>query len=525
MDERKHRVLIVGGGQAGVAAARRLGKLGVGDVALVSRETTELWRGLMPQLLSGDLQPEHVLIPLRETLPGIAIYHGEVREMDLENRRAVLNGGTEGEDLVIGFDYAVIAVGAVADVTRFPGMAEHAIPTRSLEDFLRVRNQIVATLEAAARVRDVDLRRALLTIVVVGAGFTGIEVAAEAAALVRRWITGGLEIDPAEIRIVSLDVVDRILAALPAPLAAQAAARLREIGVEVRLGVGVVSASASGVRLSDGERIATRTLVATAGTATNPLVAGLGRPLERGRLACAPDGSLVGLPHVYGAGDAAAIPSESERMSPQLASHALAQGRLVADNIAAAIRGEPGRPYANRPLGEVAILGRGFAVAHLGGRAMRGWGAALVGYFIFLGYMPSWKRRLRLVFAWAESRLLGGDNPPLHVAGEQGISRMRFESGEWIVRAGDLGNNFYVITDGEVEVCEPAHDGERRVRRLGPGATFGERAFLGDGRRTASVRALRDTRLIAIDRGSFDALQQVLVPTVPAVEGPTALDP
>ena len=163
------RVLILGGGHAGVRAARLLIKhrrpADQLDITLVSRENVEVWHGLMPQIVSGVLQAQHVLIPLREILPGVTIYTREIESIDPVNRRAVLSLGGESDEVTLEADYLVIALGSVTDLSRFPGLTEHALQTKTIGDFIHLRNHMIEMLEAASVTTDPEERRRRLTLI------------------------------------------------------------------------------------------------------------------------------------------------------------------------------------------------------------------------------------------------------------------------------------------------------------------------------------------------------------------------
>jgi NADH:quinone reductase (non-electrogenic) len=511
MPNRTQRVLIAGGGHAGVRAAQRLldGRRPADrlEVAMASPENVELWHGLMPQVLSGTLQPQHVMVPLREVVPGLALYNYEVRELDLDKGRALLTRGVEGDEVHLDFDYLVLAVGSVPNLARFPGMMEHAVPTKTIGDFLYLRSHIIGMLETAAERPSPEERRQLLTFVVAGAGFAAVEIAAGAADLIRSSLRLYPRIDAGEVRIICVDPVPRVLPTLNEDLARRVERYLRKSGVELKLGVSVTSCTSAGATLSDGQSIAARTVIATAGTGPNPLVASLDVHKVGGRVACDEHCRVRGRERIFATGDVAAvIDPRTGRPYPQMVTFAISQGECAADNILAAVRGEPPVPYQHTGLGQVAVLSRTYGVAQVKGRSLDGRLAALAGRLVFLSYMPSWRRRVLLALDWTSTRLLGTDVPRFGVSRSSAVQGMRFNAGDTIVGHGELGNYFYVITEGEAEVVERDSADDRLLRRLGRGDYFGELALLGEGRRTATVRAVSDTRVIAINRHDFGAL-------------------
>ncbi|TME45153.1 MAG: cyclic nucleotide-binding domain-containing protein [Chloroflexi bacterium] len=507
---KSRRVVILGGGHAGVRCAqellRRRRPADNLDVALVSRENSEVWHGLMPQILSGVLQPQHVLVPLREFLPGVRVYTYDIEEIDLNSRRVTLMRGDEGKQIVLEYDELVLALGSVTDLSRFRGLQEHGLQTKSIGDFVYLRNHLIDMLETAAVETDVEERRRLLTFFIAGAGFAGIEIASEANEFIRSALRFYPSINPAEVRVIEVDIVTRILPAFEQRMADRAMERMRKRGIDLRLGVGLSDATAGSVTLSNGERIPTRSIIVTVGVGTNPLLSTLPLTLVRGRVQCDEFCRVHGWPTVYAVGDNAAVPSPSGNPYPAMLLVAFAEGRQVARNILAQVRGEPLRPVQFKGFGEVALLSRGYGLAQVRGMRLHGWPAAVLSRGLFLTYMPTWQRRMALVLHWWSSAIFRRDISQLRMGRSDAIVPMRFNAGETIVRQGEIASRFYIITSGEVEVVQDVDGTEQRLRRLGPGRHFGELALLQNLKRTASVRALSDTTVLALARQDFSSL-------------------
>ena len=511
----RRRVLILGGGHAGVRAARMLLKqrrpADQLDITLVSRENVEVWHGLMPQIVSGVLQAQHVLIPLREILPGVTIYTREIESIDPVHRRAVLSLGGESDEVTLEADYVVIAVGSVTDLSRFPGLTEHALQTKTIGDFIHLRNHLIEMLEAASVTTDPAERQRRLTFVVAGAGYAGVEIASEANEFLRASLRSYPMISPSELRLITVDILSRVLPTFSDRLADRVVERMRHRGIELRLGVGVKEATASAVVLTDGTRIETRSIVATVGIGTNPLVRTLPIELQRGRIPCDPFCRVPGWSGVYAVGDNAAVPDPgSGQPFGAMVMVAFGEGEQAARNILADLRGQPPEPCHPARFGEVALLSRRYGVAQVRGVALHGWPASLVSRALFLSFMPTWRRRLALMLHWMGTAVLPDNLTPLPIGRSNTVVPMRFGAGESIVREGELSGRFYIITAGEVEVLQHVDGGERPIRRLHAGDYFGELALLGDRRRTATVRAVTDTSVLSIARQDFTALVEHL---------------
>ena len=505
------RVLILGGGHAGVRCARELLRQRRSaeevDITLVSRENVEVWHGLMPQIVSGVLQAQDVLIPLREILPGVAIYTREIESIDPVKKRAVLSLGGESDEVALDADYLVIALGSVTDLSRFPGLTEHALQTKTIGDFIHLRNHLIDMLEAASVTTDPDERRRRLTFVVAGAGYAGVEIASEANEFLRSSLRAYPMIAPKELRVINVDILTRVLPNFSEGLAQRVVERMRQSGIEVRLGVGLKEATANAVVLTDGSRIESRSIIAGVGIGTNPLVKALPIELQRGRIPCDVYCRVPAWPGVYAVGDNAAVPNpESGSAYGAMVMVAFGEGAQAARNILAEVRGKPLEPCHPARFGEVALLTRSYGVAQVRGVSLHGWPASLVSRGLFLSFMPTWRRKFALALHWLGSAILPDKLTPLPIERSNTMIPMRFGAGEEIVREGELSGRFYIITSGEVEVVQHVDGRDQTIRRLGSGDHFGEIALLGDRRRTATVRAVTNTSVLSIARQDFAAL-------------------
>ncbi len=522
----RNRVLILGGGHAGVQGARQLLKARWPqdqlDIVMVSHDNAEAWHGLMPQIISSVVQPQHVMVPLRESLPGVTLYTYEVERIDLAQRCVTLSRGGEGDEVILEYDYLLLALGSVTELSRFPGLLEHGLQTKTVGDFFHLRNHLIDMLDAASVESDPEIRRQLLTFVVAGAGFAGIEIASEVNTLIREALRFYPTISHSEVRLVTVDILPRILPTASEGMAERAAQYMRRRGIELLLGVGLTSTTASAVTLSNGERIPTQTVIATIGIGPNPLIERLPVELIGGRIRCDAFCRVVGWPGVYAAGDNAAIPHpKTGQPCPPTATFALNHGRHAALNILGEIHRRPLVSYRYEGSGQMAILGRGYGLAEIKGLNLDGLLAAFMARMFFLAHLPNWRRRLALLVDWMGSLGSPRDITQLRISRSNALVPMRFDAGEEILRSGETGNHFYIITQGEVEVVQETVDGrEEPLRHLGPGTYFGEIALLQHTTRTATVRATTETRVLAIARQDFSALVESLPALRAALDRP-----
>ncbi|KAA1427706.1 NAD(P)/FAD-dependent oxidoreductase [Nocardioides antri] len=395
MSSRK-RIVVVGGGYAGLTAARRLLKRGRDlDVTLVNPSGYMTYQPLLPEVAAGTVQPGHVVVPLRSALPGARVLTAALTALDTDARVATATAA-DGTEHPLEYDELVLALGAVTRVFPVPGLVEHAIGFRTVEEALHLGNRVLARLELAASSASPEVRRRALTFVVVGGGYAGVEALAELQDMVSRAVRRfpGLTIE--DTRWVLVEAAPRILGQLPERLATYATAHLIGRGVEVKTATTVAAVGPDLVTLGTGEVIPSDTVVWTAGVVANPLLRRLGLPCDpAGRVVT--DASLRVVPGVWALGDCAAVPdlAAGGGVCPPTAQHAVRQAVRVADNIRGRLR-----DYRHRDVGAVASLGLRKGVAELYGVPLRGVLAWWVHRLYHGSRLPCPRRRLLVNLAW-----------------------------------------------------------------------------------------------------------------------------
>lgn len=356
---RRPRIVIVGAGFAGFHTARKLSKLARGGAELVIVNPTDyfLYVPLLPEVTSGILEPRRVSVSLLGALPGVRLVLGEVQSVDIDQRRLHIID-PEGCPSSLDYDRLVLAVGSVNKLLPIPGVAEHAHGFRGIPEALYLRDHMVRQLELAAATDDPDERVARTTFVVVGAGYTGTEVTAHGHLFTRMIADRQPRLAGLRPRWLLLDVAARVLPELDERLSATAERVLRERGIDVRKQTSVEEATATGVRLSDGQFVPTRSLVWCVGVRPDPLVESLGLDTQKGRLVVDEFLNVPGHPEIFACGDAAAVPDLTKpgQVTPMTAQHAVRQGKVAAHNVAASYGRGRRRPYRHRELGFVVDL-------------------------------------------------------------------------------------------------------------------------------------------------------------------------
>ena len=510
------RVLILGGGFAGVYAAMEIEKLlGARDdfeIVLVSKQNYFVFHPILPEVISGTIGITDVVSPLRRMLRRTDIEVREIEAIDLDRKVVRLAPGFLPHSRELRYDHLVVGLGTVTDFRGLRGLPEHALPFKDLTDALALRNHVIRALEEAAIERDdAELRRQLLTFVIAGGGFSGVEVTAELNDFVRNVARTYRGLDPAEIRVVLVHATDCILPELPESLGRFAEGILRKRGVEVRLSSHVEAATGTEAILKGGERIPTRTLVSTVPSSPHPLVDALTTlPKERGRIVVDGHLAVAGWPGVWALGDCAVVRNPDGSVNPPTAQHATRQATALAVNLVAAIRGGRTRLYDFKGLGKMGALGHRSAVAEMLGVRLSGIVAWFVWRTIYLMKMPGWGRRAKILISWTLDLFLPPDLVQLHLEPASLLRAEHFEPGEMVFREGDLGDRVYMIRSGRAEVVRKTAQGEQSLAILGAGECFGEMGVLGKKARGATVRCLDALDTLALPSGEFAALSEIV---------------
>ena len=385
--------LIAGGGYAGSIVARRLGRRGA---TIVSPENYMLFTPLLPEAASGTLEPRHVVVPLRMMCRHVELVVGRVTGLDTTGKVATVDA-IDGP-VEIGYERLVLALGSVSRVLPIPGLAEHGHGFRDLADAIALRNHVLRQLEAADAAATQEEQARHLAFVFVGAGYAGVEALAELADLVRDALRHYPGLRTAPQRWVLVDAAPKILPEIPTRLGEYAAAQLARRGVEIHVSTRLESADERGLRLSDGTRVDTETLVWTAGARPSPGLAELSVPLDdRGRVPVDECLRVRSLEGVWALGDCAAVPNAATpgRIDPPTSQHALRQARRLARNLAG-----PPKAYRYRMLGQAATLGRYKGIADVMGFRMRGFAGWFFTRTYHLYQLPLLSRKLRVVVDW-----------------------------------------------------------------------------------------------------------------------------
>ncbi|HEU4528096.1 MAG TPA: NAD(P)/FAD-dependent oxidoreductase [Actinomycetota bacterium] len=406
------RVLVVGAGFAGLYAAMEIRRSAPSAtrITVVNLENFMQYQPFLPEVASGTIDPRAVVVPLRRVLRGCEVIVGEVERVDHGARTARVRLA-EGRTVDVHYDEVVLAAGSRSRVLPVPGLAEHGVGFKTVQEAIYLRNRVLSRLDVAAETRDLERRRSALTFVFVGAGYAGVEALGELEDLARDAIASYPALRAAEMRWVLVEAAGKILPELGEDLARYAQDRLEERGIEVLLETRLESAEGGTIRLSDGQVFAADTLVWTAGVKPMALAAASGFPVDdAGRVLVDERLRVVGVQHAWAAGDGAAVPDRTTGgLCPPTAQHAMRQGRRLGRNLVSMLRGGSTEPFVYRSIGGVCSLGRYKGVALVWGIRFRGF----PGWFLHRSYhllaMPTIARRVKIAMDWTVALLFPRD--------------------------------------------------------------------------------------------------------------------
>jgi NADH dehydrogenase len=534
------QILILGGGFAGVKCARRLRTLlseSEYNIVLFNRENHMVFHPLLAEVASAAVQPKDVGAPLRQLLHNVQCRTEDILNIDLDNS-LVEYEAHDGKRRQMNYDQVVIACGNSPNLALVPGMDEHAFGLKTIGDALALQAHIMQQLEKAEVCDDLDRKRWYLSFIVVGGGFSGVEVAGEINDLLHKSLRFFNNIKPDDISVAIIHSRDQILPEVSQSLRVRAKEKMEQAGVKIHLNAYASRATPDGIALKDGRILSGATTVCTIGTSVLPIVDRLNVQKKYNRIAAQSDMTVPGYKNAWAIGDCAAIVNALDnQLCPTVAQFAERQGVQVADNILRSIEGKPTKPFSFKMQGQLCSIGGRNAIAEISGLHISGF----IGWFIWRGVylmkLPSISQKIKVGLEWGCDLIFPRTLAHLRADPSKRVSRAFYAAGDYIFNQGDAASEFFMIEDGEVEVLvssttnsatnSDANSGVANVANsngavevvavLGPGDFFGEAALMHDRPRNASVRARTDVEVVVLGRSIFTQISVALSPLRDAV--------
>ena len=507
---KKFDVLIIGGGFAGIYCARtvqaKFKKKNL-RIGLISEENYMVFQPMLPEVVGGSLAPRHVINPIRLLCRHTEVYRGQVQSIDPINKTLNIDAGPFTNDFVFGFDKLVLALGSITDLSRIPGMAEHAYLLRNTGDAMKLRATIISRLEEANMEDRKTRRQELLRFVIVGGGYSGVETAGQIIDLLHSITRYYKNVEADDYHVSLVHSRDHLLNTLHEKLGCYVEDKLRQRGVHLWLNARVKSVTAHRVTLNNGEILEATTVVSTVGSAPNPLTTQLIEDLKLeskwGKIVAQPNFKVEGADWLWTAGDCAAVPMINDEFAPPNAQFALRQGLRLGKNILAEYDKKPLKPFDFTGLGELATVGHRQAVATIKGLKFSGFFAWFMWRTIYLSKLPGLERKLRVAAEWTVELFFPRDITLLTPQYSSPLQATYINKGEYLFHSGEPAFSFYMIKSGFINIVD---DEGEVIRALGPGQHFGERALMEDHIWRFHAVAKEDAILVSLGSKVFDTL-------------------
>jgi NADH dehydrogenase len=524
-------VVIVGGGFGGVYCAeelsRHLGRNAKRRVAIVAEQNFMLFQPMLAEVAGSSLAPRHVVNPIRRLCPHVTVLQGKVRGIDLAGRTISAEAGDFTANATIGYKHLVLALGGIVDLSRVPGMPEHAFLMKNVGDALQLRGSIIERFEEANLAVDLAEQKRLLTFVIVGGGYSGVETAGQIFDLAKEMVESYSRIPNEALRVVLVHSGPHLLPEISQSLGRYAEENLRARGVEIILNARVSAMTSGRVMLGEGRTIESHTVVSTVGNAPNPILTDLCRQTgllnEKGRIVVEPTLKVAGHDGLWAVGDCAAVPmptrsSGSEKKTgaaspyeprpycPATAQFALRQGVVLGKNLARTLNGNGDaelETFQFTGLGELASIGHHAAVAEILGMKFQGFIAWWMWRTIYLMKLPGLERKLRVVIDWTLDLFFPRDIAMFQAKPTQLIKEMHLESGDTVFHEGDPARSLYIVKAGALELRDKEG---KSLRTVNKGEQIGRKTLMENRSWRFTAVCTEPTTLVSVSGKVFETV-------------------
>ena len=517
---KKKRIVIVGGGFAGVKCAQTLSRTlspNEAEIILFNGENHLVFTPLLADVIGSSINPLDVVVSLRQLLSGVLCRTEEILDLDIA-RNNVEYRSSDGQSCRLEYDHLVLSCGNVANLHAVPGMADHAFPLKNIGDAIALRSHVMEQMEKAETCSDPERRRWYLSFIIVGGGYSGVEAAGEINDLVRNSARYFQNFSAEDVTVTLIHSREEILPEIGHRLREFARRKMEQTGIKILLSTRVASATAEGVSLAGAEFVRGATIVCTVGSAPAPILQRLAVPKEKGRLQTDADMRVRGTTNLWATGDCAQIINAHDHQpAPPTGQFAERQGRQCALNIVRILRGTPALPFRFKPLGQLCSIGGHSAVAEFQGFQLSGLLAWFLWRSVYLFKLPSWARRCQVGFDWAWQLLFPRDLSHLRARQTDRVAHAHYQPGDVILTEGEIMQSFYVIESGQVDMVRVSTDVPQVLHVLGPNSFLGEKALLNDEPIGYSVRARTVVKLLVLGRNLFTQISATLAPLRDAV--------
>ena len=510
----KTRIIIMGGGFAGAKCAKTLSKkldLQSYEIVLFNKENHMVFHPLLAEVVGSSLDPDPVTTPLRQLLPEVNCRTEEVHSIDLD-KNTLLYENNYGNYDQINYDYIVICCGSAVNMSIVPGMQDHAYPIKTVGDAIALRVHVIEQMEKAEVEDNPETKKNLLSFIIVGGGFSGIEVAGEINDLVRDSVRFYKNIREEDVKVTVVHGGEQILPEVSPSLRDFAQEKMEKAGLNFILNTRAKFVTSRGVGYGENEIVEGNTVVGAVGNTMPSVIERLDVEKERGRIANEPDMRIKGYSNAWAIGDCSyTINHHDNKPSPPTGQFAERQGRQTADNIIRVINGKDTLPFSFNPFGLLCSIGGNNAVAEIKGIRISGFLAWFMWRGVYLFKLPKFSKKVKVGLDWAWDIFFARDLAHTKIHQTDRVAMAHYEAGDYIFKQGEPSNNFYIVEQGEVEVLRlnESTGEEELVALLGENDFFGEMSLLQGTNHTASVRARTNIEVLVMGKHIFEQTRSI----------------
>ena len=520
-----NKILILGGGFAGVYTAKALKKIGLRgcDIELVSDNNYFIFQPLLPEVAAGTLNSADAVTPIRQMLKGIKFRNAEVSDIDFKLKKVYIHQGFKKSTHFITYDHLVIALGQISNLDIVPGLRDHAFKMRSLQDAHDLRNHIIGCMELADVTKDNKLRERLLNFVVVGGGFSGVETVGEIKEMIDRLIPYYGSLTKNEVNFHIVEFANQLLPDMDKNIGEYTFRRFVKQNIQIHLNTSLEEVTQYKIFLSNKKTILSHTVISTIGSTVSNIIKNSDLDLEYGKIVT--DGFLRvrNKENVWAIGDAALIPNKDKKQmlfkqkklafAPPNAQFAVRQGKLLAGNIANSLTKTKLKEFHYSSKGSLASLGSRDGVGKIYFITVKGIFAWLIWRIFYLSFIPSFSTKIRVFFGWIVESILPRNAVMTRSLKNDSVRFQSFKKGDVVFEEGMIADGFYIVLKGSFKnTFRKEKSGKNFSKFYKVNDHFGARVILSGDRRTGTIEALEDSKVVKIDKETFGILNSHFLP-------------
>ena len=519
------KILILGGGFAGIYTAKNLQKHNLEnyEIELISDNNYFIFQPLLPEVASGTIYSSDAVTPIRQMLKGIKYRNAEISGLDFDNKKISILQGFKKSTHYISYDHLVIALGQVSNLDIVKGLKDHAFTMRSLQDAYDLRNHILGCLELADVTSNKELKKRLLNIVVIGGGFSGVETIGEIKEMIDRLIPYYNSIKKEDLKFHIVEFADQLLPDMDKKVGAYTLKKFLKNNINVHLDTALKEVTQYQVFLSNNKSIASNTVISTIGSTVSKLIKDSNLNLQHGKIVTNSTLQVEGYKNIWAVGDAALIPNNDPKnmlykqkkvaYAPPNAQFAVRQGRLLAKNIKAKIVGNHLANFHYTSKGSLASLGSRDGVGKIFFITVKGFIAWLIWRAFYLSFLPTFATKIRVLTGWIVEFLVPRNAVMTRALKNNAVAYQNFKKGDVVFKEGMIADGFYIVIQGSFKnTFIKTSSGKQFTKYYKENDHFGARVLLSGSRRTGTIIALEDSKVVKIDRDTFKIMNQHFLP-------------